>query len=226
MSDLQGENGRHTRVAHLLYVSSMRPHVVLHVRPLLIAIAALALAPAHAQDASRADSAAMASKIARIQETAAHPRPPKAEPVRTAFTDREMNAYLQVEGPSFFPQGIAGPHISTGEGGRVTARAMIDLDAVRLSQQRGLLDPLAFVRGSVEVIATGFIVASNGSGTASFESATVAGIPVPKRVAEELLRFYTRTPQRPQGFSLDDMFDLPAQIRSVNVTAGRVTITQ
>jgi hypothetical protein len=204
----------------------MRSHCVLPFRPLLIAAAVFALAAAHAQDAARADSAAMASKIARMQETAAHPRPPKAAPVRTAFTDREMNAYLQVEGPSFLPTGIADPHVSTGEGGRVTARANVDLDAVRLSQQRGLLDPLAFVRGAVEVVATGFVVARDGSGTARFESATVAGIPVPKRVAEELLRFYTRAPERPQGFSLDDSFDLPAGIRSVTVDAGRVTITQ
>ncbi len=204
----------------------MRSPVVPHARLILIAATVLALAPAHAQDASRADSAAMASKIARMQELAAHPRPAKAEPVRTAFTDREMNAYLQIEGPSFLPPGIANPHISTGEGGRVTAQAMIDLDKVRLSQQRGLLDPLAFVRGSVEVVATGFVVARNGSGTGSLESATVAGIPVPKRVADEVLRFYTRTPARPQGFSLDDMFDLPAQIRSVTVDAGRVTVTQ
>ena len=199
---------------------------MLQLRPLLIAVAALALAPASAQDASRAESAAMASKIARMQEIASHPRPPKAEPVRTAFTDGEMNAYLKVEGPSFLPKGITDPHVSTGEAGRVTARALIDLDAVRLSQQRGLLDPLAFVRGSVEVVATGFVVASNGTGTASFESATIAGIPVPKRVAEELLRFYTRTPERPQGFSLDDTFELPARIRSVTVNAGRVTVTQ
>jgi hypothetical protein len=194
--------------------------------PLLIAATLFALAPATADDASRAESAAMAAKVARMQEIAAHPRPAKAEPVRTSFTDREMNAYLRVEGPSFLPKGITNPNVSTAEGGRITARANVDHDAVRLSQQRGLLDPLAFVRGSVEVVAAGFIVARDGSGTASFESATVAGIPVPKRVAEELLRFYTRTAERPQGFSLDDTFDLPARIRSVNVGAGRVTVTQ
>lgn len=201
-----------------------RTRLVRRFAPLLLA--AFALGQASAQDPSRADAAGMASKIARMQEIAAHPRPPKAEPVRTSFTDREMNAYLQIEGPSFLPKGITDPHVSTGEGGRITARAMIDLDAVRLSRPRGPFDPLGFVTGSVEVVATGFIVASNGSGTVSFESATIAGIPVPKRVAEELLGFYTRTPERPRGFSLDDTFDLPAQVRSVAITAGRVTVTQ
>ena len=204
----------------------MRSHFVLHLRPLLIAAAVLALAPANAQDAARAESAAMASKIARMQELGAQPRPPKAAPVRTAFTDREMNAYLQVEGPSFLPAGISNPHVSTGAGGRATVRAVVDLDAVRLSQPRSFLDPLAFVRGSVEVVATGSIAASNGSATSHFESATVAGFAVPKSVAQELLRFYTRTPERPQGFGLDAPFELPAQIRSVTVDAGRVTVTQ
>jgi hypothetical protein len=204
----------------------MRSHLVLHLCPLLVAASVFALAPATAEDASRAESAAMASKIARMQEIAAHPRPTNAQPVRTAFTDGEMNAYLRVEGTSFLPMGITNPHVSTGDGGRVTARAIVDLDAMRGSQQRSLLDPLAFVSGSVEVVVTGFIVASNGSGTGRFESATIAGIPVPKRVAEELLRFYTRTPERPQGFPLDAPFELPAQIRSVTVDAGRVTVTQ
>jgi len=199
---------------------------VLCVRPLLIAAIVLAVSPTNAQDALHADAAGMASKIKRMQEVGARARAPNAPPARTAFTDREMNAYLKVEGPSILPNGIANPRVSTGEGGRVTARAIVDLDAVRLSQPRSLLDPLAFVRGSVDVVATGSIVASNGSAVSRFESATVAGIAVPKRVAQELLRFYTRTPERPQGFAFDAPFELPAQIRSVTVDAGRVTVTQ
>jgi hypothetical protein len=69
-------------------------------------------------------------------------------------------------------------------------------------------------------------VASNGRGVAHFESATIAGIPVPKAVAQEVLRFSTRTEQRPDGFAFDTPFELPAQIRSATVDAGRVTVTQ
>jgi hypothetical protein len=82
------------------------------------------------------------------------------------------------------------------------------------------------MRGSVEVVATGSIAAKNGSAIGHFESATIAGFAVPKSVAQELLRFYTRTPERPQGFPLDAPFELPAKIRSVTVDAGRVTVTQ
>jgi hypothetical protein len=207
----------------------MRHHksyrVVLRIHPLLIAASLIALAPVDAQDA-RTDYAAMATKIARMRELGEHPRPAHAPPANTVFTEREINAYLQIEGPSFLPTGIAKPRVSIDGGGRVTGRAAVDLDALSLSQPRGLLDPLAFVRGSVEVVATGSVVASNGRGVAHFESATIAGIPVPKAVAQEVLRFSTRTEQRPDGFAFDTPFELPAQIRSATVDAGRVTVTQ
>jgi hypothetical protein len=196
------------------------------IRRLLGVVAAVALLPAGAQETAHADADSMAVKIARIQETGARPRPQDAAPIRTTFTDREVNAYLELDGPMFLPPGIASPRVSLGDGGRVTARAIVDLDAVRLARPRGLLDPLAFVRGSLEVVATGSIRANDGTGIGHFESATVAGVPVPQRVAQELLRFYTRTPERPEGFGLDTPFELPAGIRSVTVEAGRATVVQ
>ena len=207
----------------------MRHHtgdrVVLRILALVFAAPLFAVAPANAQDA-RAESAAMAAKIERMQKAGEHPRPPSAPPVSTAFTDREVNSYLQVEGPMFLPAGIAKPRLSIDAGGKITGRAVVDLDKLSLSQPRGLLDPLAFVRGSVEVVATGSVAAGNGRGVAHFESATIAGIPVPKAVAQEVLRFTTRTEQRPEGFAFDTPFDLPANIRGVAVDAGRVTVTQ
>jgi hypothetical protein len=192
----------------------------------LLAGALLALTPAAAENASPADAASMAAKIARIEATGAQARPPHAPPVTTAFTDREINAYLTLEGPKFLPPGIAGPRVTIGDGGRVTARAIVDLDAVRLAGSRGLFDPLTLLRGRLEVIASGFVEASNGRGLGRLESVTVAGVPVPKRVADELLRYYTRTPERPEGFGLDTPFDLPARIRGVSIAAGRCTVTQ
>ncbi len=168
----------------------------------------------------------MAAKIARIQETAARPRPRDARPIETTFTDREANAYLTIEGPMFLPPGIANPRITAGAGGKVTARAVVDLDAVRLARPRSLLDPLAFVRGSLEVVASGAVMAEDGTGVAHLESATVGGVPVPQRVVQELLRFYTRTPDRPEGFGLDTPFELPAGIRGLTVEAGRATVVQ
>jgi hypothetical protein len=51
-------------------------------------------------------------------------------------------------------------------------------------------------------------------------------VSVPKTVAHELLRFYTRTTQRPQGFAFDEPFDLPAGIRSVTVDHTLAAVVQ
>ena len=52
------------------------------------------------------------------------------------------------------------------------------------------------------------------------------GINVPKTLAQELLRFYTRSPERPSGFSFDEPFELPAKIRAVSTERGAATVTQ
>jgi len=72
----------------------------------------------------------------------------------------------------------------------------------------------------LEVVASGVVIAANGAGVGRLESATVGGIPVPKRVVDELLRLDTRTQDRPQGFRIDSQFELPARIRSVTIDAG------
>ena len=67
---------------------------------------------------------------------------------------------------------------------------------------------------------------SDGQGVIRYESATVGGIAVPQTVAQELLRFYTRTPERPRGFAFDEPFALPAGLRAVSVERGAATVTQ
>lgn len=106
------------------------------------------------------------------------------------------------------------------------ARAIVDLDAVRLLRERSAFDPLAYLRGAVEVVAVGRIEGRGGEGLIRYESATVGGVAVPQTVAQELLRFYTSTPERPRGFAFDEPFALPAGLRAVSVERGAATVTQ
>lgn len=122
--------------------------------------------------------------------------------------------------------GIAMPRVQPGDDGRVGARAVVDLDGVRRARERTAFDPLADVTGAVEVVATGRIEARDGQGLVRFGSVTVGGVSVPKTAAQELLRFYTRTPARPRGFAFDEPFALPAGIRAVTVERGAATVTQ
>ena len=189
-------------------------------------IAALTAPVGAAQTLSRAEADTMNAKIERIVAAAEAERPTDAPPLVTSFTDRETNAYIQFYGHEFLPPGVAEPRVRFGDAGRVAARAVVDLDAVRAARERSWLDPLAFVTGSVEVIANGAVATDRGQGVVRFESATVGGISVPKAVAQELLRFYTRSPERPGGFAFDEPFPLPPGVRSITVDTGRATLVQ
>jgi hypothetical protein len=182
--------------------------------------------PPAAQEASHAAADRARVKIESIVAIGEEPRDPQAAAARTALTEVEVNAYLQVHGPEVLPKSIAEPEIRLGDDGRIRARAIIDLDDVRRSRPRAWRDPLAYVVGSVEVIASGRFAADDGLGRAELESATVAGLSVPKSVVQELLRFYTVTPDRPEGFDLDEPFMLPANIRRVIVRRSHATIVQ
>ena len=60
----------------------------------------------------------------------------------------------------------------------------------------------------------------------SLESASLAGVPIPKSVLQTLLSHYSRSPDKPDGIGLDDPFALPAAIREIRVEPGRAIIVQ
>src|SRR5688500_13337769 len=89
-----------------------------------------------AQEPTRAEADAMQTKLDRVVAAADTPRPANARALRTTFSEREINAYLALDGPTFLPAGIAMPRVRLGDDGRVQARAVVDLDAVRRSRER------------------------------------------------------------------------------------------
>jgi hypothetical protein len=54
----------------------------------------------------------------------------------------------------------------------------------------------------------------------------VSGIPIPKVFLQELVTYYTRTADNPAGINMDQVFELPAEIRSIGVDKGRAVIVQ
>lgn len=182
--------------------------------------------PAAPQEAAHAAAERARVKLESIVANGEEPRSSPAAATRTVLSEAEVNAYLQVHGAGILPTGIAEPDVRLGDEGRVRARAIVDLDQVRTARERAWNDPLAYAVGSVEVIAAGAITADGGMGRVQFESATVAGVSVPKSVVQELLRFYTVTPERPEGFDLDEPFPLPAEILRVIVRRGHATLVQ
>ena len=173
---------------------------------------------------SRADAESLRKKVTIIVEfgtvSARQQR-------RTMLTENEVNAYLTFEAMDQIPAGVVEPAIAIAGGGRVSARAVVDLDAVRKQKsQRSLLDPMIYVSGRVPVTAIGMVKAIGGVGRVEFESAAIGSIPVPKLILQEIVSYYSRSPERPAGIGLDDSYALPARIREIQFEPGRAIIVQ
>jgi len=178
------------------------------------------------QDLRPQDGARLEQKLATILLRGAQPPARAAAPMRTPLTEQEVNAYFKYQGQPFMPVGVLDPRIAISEGNRLEARAVVDLDAVRKAKARGWTDPLGYVTGSVEVRAIARLFAVNGRGTLQIESTTLGGVPVPKSLLQELVSYYSRTPESPAGFPLDQPFDLPHNIRQVEIQRGTAIIVQ
>jgi hypothetical protein len=173
---------------------------------------------------SRVDGDRMQSKLGQIVLFGLSA--PRQQPRSTPLTEPEVNAYLRYHAVDQIPVGIVEPYISILGDGRLAARAVVDLDIVRKQKERGWLDPVGYLSGRLPVTARGVLHTRDGVGRIEIESATVSGVTVPKTVLQELVSHYSRTPENPQGVSLDAPFELPARIREIKVGKGQAVVVQ
>src|SRR5690349_12251981 len=102
---------------------------------------AIALA---ADDAlTKTDAARFQAKLVQIERNATTSAKRGAARA-TAVSDTEVNSYLKFLAGSQVPVGIADPILHAIGNGRVTGRAVVDLDAVRTQKKRLWSDPLAY----------------------------------------------------------------------------------
>jgi hypothetical protein len=186
---------------------------------------AVPLAALQSQTFNRQDADRFRTKLAKITELGAA-RVKAGAPVSTVMSDTEVNAYLRFHAGDQIPQGIVDPTLRAMSGGKVAGRVVVDLDAVRKQKERGWLDPLAYLTGSVPLTASGTLVTSAGVGRFQLETAELGGVTVPKSLVQELLTYYSRSPDNPNGINIDDPFELPARIREIRVDEGRATVVQ
>ena len=173
---------------------------------------------------SKGDALAMKQKVAAIT---AHGERPKKQGLRTTVTESEVNSYLTYELGDSLPTGVAQPSVSALGTGRVSGRAVVDLDAVRkANNSTSLFDLRSYLTGQVPVTAIGVLRTGNGVGRLELQSASVGVVPVPKLLLQEIVTYYSKSPSRPGGINLDDQFALPARIREIQVERGQAIIVQ
>jgi hypothetical protein len=195
--------------------------------PLLctLALAAGAAQIPAQQKLSNQDATRFAAKLAQIEKNSVIPR--KAGAARsTQVSDTEVNAYLRYLAGPQIPVGIAEPDLRGVGNGRVTGSAIVDLDAVRTQKQRGWLDPLGYLTGRLPITAAGTLTTSKGVGRFQFESAEISGVTIPKSLLQELLTYYSRTPENPAGINMDEPFELPSGIQEIRIGQGTAVIVQ
>ena len=199
----------------------MRPSAVLLIGSLLFVTQ-----PEVQPRLSKADGERFQSKLTRIVRLGNTPRATKRAAQSIVVSDVEINSYLRYHAQEQIPVGIVDPILNAHGNGLVSGRAIVDLDAVRKQQQRGWLDPMGYLTGRLPLTARGRLTTQNGVGRFHLESAEISGVTVPKTVVQELLSYYSRTPEDPDGINMDDPFELPAQIREIRVAPGAATIVQ
>jgi hypothetical protein len=174
--------------------------------------------------ASKREAALLKQKVATINDRAAKP---SSVARRITVTESEVNSYLVYEARDQIPVGVVDPSITVIGPGRLSARAVVDLDAVRKQKApTSLLDPMNYLMGRLAVTAVGTLKTANGVGRIELESSSVGSVPIPKILLQEIVSYYSRSAEKPAGISLDDPFPLPARIREIQVDRGQAIIVQ
>ena len=149
------------------------------------------------------------------------------KPGKTPVSENEVNSYLAFNAKDRIPPSLTNPRITLVGDGRLAGRVLVDLDEFKRNRSpQGLMDPLRYISGKVPVTAHGIFRTKEGIGRFQLGSAEIHGLPLPKPILQELVSFFSRTPENPQGFDIDAPFNLPANIREIAITKGDAMIVQ
>jgi hypothetical protein len=163
----------------------------------------------------------------KIDEIAKHGSTVPVKPKRTAMTENELNSYLAFNAKDKIPHGLTHPQLTMVGAGRLGGRVFVDFDEFnRRRRSRSVMDPLTYLSGRVPVTASGILQTRNGKGQFQLQSADVSGIPLPKPLVQELVTFFSRSPENPKGFDLEAPFTLPAKIRELVINKGEAVVVQ
>lgn len=167
---------------------------------------------------------AFEKKVVLVQD---HANAGVKKPLSTTFTQPETNSYLKFNAGELLPTGMTQPMITLIGQGRLSGQAVIDLDVVRQkTSSGGWLDPTSYLTGKLPVTASGRIVTGDGKARFEVERAEISGVPIPRSFLAQMVNFFTRTADNPRGSSIDDTFEMPANIRRIDVEAGRFIVHQ
>jgi hypothetical protein len=165
--------------------------------------------------------------VTKVDAISRNGGPGPSTPRRTPVSENELNSWFVYRAQPLLPQGVSAPKITLVGPGKVTGEATVDLDIIaKRRASGGMLDPWGYVSGKVPISVAGTLRTKDGVGQFEMETAAVSGVPIPKMLLQEMLSYYSRTPEHPAGIKLDDSFALPANIRQIDVAEGQAVVVQ
>ena len=189
-----------------------------------IPILATAFATVQAANTSRQQADIFARKVVEIVD---HGEQPKRRARRTTITETELNSWFIYRSQALLPEGLTQPRITIIGNGKLLGGTTIDLDAIgKRRGTGGAFDLWSYLGGKLPLSLTGVLHTKNGQGRFELQSADVSGVPIPKTLLQELLSHYTRSDARPQGYRLEDPFELPSNIRQIEIGEGQAVVVQ
>ena len=136
----------------------------------------------------------------------------------------EINAYLRFHAAPEFPAGVTDPGVALRHGGSVGVRATADISALSDARPRGPFDPLRYLGGRLPVTAEGVVRTESGMAHVEIESVTIGGVPMPASVFAELVRYYSRSEEYPNGIDVTEPFELPYGMSELRVEHEQVVV--
>lgn len=189
----------------------------------VVACLSVGAAAPQAANAARSQADAFQRKLEAIQQHAEAPTSPSR---RTTVTEGEINAWLVHYAPPLLPAGVRDPKVAA-RGGRLFGTVTVDLQDVGRQRSTGAtLDPWRYLGGQVPIALSGVLHTENGRGQFTLQRAEILGVPMPRALLQEVVSYYTRTEDHPNGVRLDEPFELPAAIKQIHVGQGQAVVVQ
>lgn len=186
--------------------------------------AAPAAAGGAAVSMRQAEADSLQSKLEAIVRFGAIPR---LETLSTVMHEREVNAYVVTYLSQDLPQGVTNPRVEMVGDSVLRGSVVLDMDAYRASRPpTGSFDPLSLLSGRLTARVRGRLLTADGVGRFELDEADLGGIPMPRGLVQQLLTYYSRTPDQPDGIRIDQPFDLPVSIREIRVQPREAVVVQ
>src|SRR5688572_4007115 len=183
----------------------------------LLLFSGAALGAFQAADVSEQQADAFTRKMATVtQRGATGARGDAPGPQRTPFTESEVNSWFMYRSREVLPASVSDPRLTIVGDGRLKGSAIVDLEAIaKRRSSGGTLDPWSYLGGRLPVTVSGILRTQDGVGRFELDEATVSGVSVPPTVLQDIVAYYSKTADDPDGVRLNDPFKLPARIKQI-----------